>query len=88
MESKKVESTGLVADLESVLQLKSRPSSGSRNTTRSRDQQAVIDQMTQSITEMKREIDRTNLRSGCSNDSWKRRTWSAPLCPTNSHSQE
>jgi DNA repair exonuclease SbcCD ATPase subunit len=60
MESKKVESTGLVADLESqVLQLKSRSIDlEGRVTTRSRDQQAVIDQMTQSITEMKREIDR------------------------------
>jgi chromosome segregation ATPase len=60
MESKKVESTGVVADLESqVLQLKSRSIDlEGRVTTRSRDQQAVIDQMTQSITEMKREIDR------------------------------
>lgn len=60
MESKKVESTGVVADLESqVLQLKTRSIDlECRVTTRSRDQQAVIDQMTQSITEMKREIDR------------------------------
>jgi chromosome segregation ATPase len=60
MESMKVESTGHVADLESqILQLKSRSIDlEGRVTTRSRDQQAVIDQMSQSAAEMKREIDR------------------------------
>jgi hypothetical protein len=85
----KVEVNGLVADLESRFYNSSlvHRSGRSEFTTRSRDQQAVIDQMTQSITEIKREIDRNQCTQGMFERKLEEKNMGAPLFRQITHSR-